>query len=150
MPVTSSPRIYRKKPFFTVEIPGIGSAQFQSCSPLKSKVAKIVHWEGGAMAPSQQPGRSTTDDVVLARGKTSDLDMYTWFKQTVDAAAMVEEPNHEKQVHVVERSRTGKELQRWILAQAWVTEYEGGEWGDADEVAIEKVTLAVRYFELGG
>lgn len=150
MAVFSSPRLYHKKPFFTVEIPGIGSAEFKSVSGLKSTTAKITYWGGGSIAPSQQPGRTTTADVILERGATSDLDMYGWFKQVVDAAAMVAEPTHERPVAVVQRDRRGLELRRWILVQAWPTEYEGGEWGDSDEVTIEKVTLAVRYFELGG
>jgi phage tail-like protein len=151
MAVFSVPRFFHKKFAFTVEIPGIGWAGFRSASGLRVQVAKIQHWEGGALAPNQSPGRVTTPDVTLERGATSDLDLWAWMQQVIDASAMVAEPLHERPVSIVQRDRRGLELRRWTLVAAWPTEFEAGEWdNNADENTIEKVVLAVRYPNLGG
>lgn len=151
MAVFSAPRLFFKKFAFTVEIPGIGWAGFRSCSALSVEVAKIQHWEGGALAPNQAPGRVTTPDITLARGATSDLDVWAWMQQVIDASAMVIEPLHERPVMIVQRDRRGLELRRWLLAQAWPMKFTAGDWDNhADENTIEELVLAVRYPNLGG
>lgn len=153
MPVVGNPRTFHKKFKFIVEIDGVASAGFQSCSELSSEIAKIEYYEGGSLIPQKSPGRVSFADVTLDRGAvTEDSDLYDWYRETAraDANAGDNEPLFKRTLDIVQLDRDGSELRRWRLQGAWIVNFVAAdEWNnDSDENVIESVTLTYDYFEL--
>lgn len=149
--VLGQPRSFYKKFKFVVEIDGFQSAGFRKCSELSVEVAKIEHFEGGALTPQKSPGRLSFADVTLERGATDDLDFYRWFQHVVRMASGLGlvEPQFKRDLDVVQQDRDGRTLRRWTLHGAWPVKYVAGEWDDADENVIESLTLTYDHFDLG-
>ncbi len=151
MAIVGVQRNFYKKFKFVVEIAGIASAGFRSCSDIRIQVAKIEHHEGGSLIPDKQPGRVTVPDVTLARGATNDLDLYTWIQQVVASDSVVVDPEHKRTIDLVQQDRLGQELRRWTLVNAWPIDWKAGDWdNEADENTIEEVILTYDYPILGG
>ncbi len=149
--VFGNPRVFHAKFKFTVEIDEVVRAAFRTCSELSAEIAKIEQSEGGALTPNKSPGRVTFTDITLERGATDDFDLFTWFRQTVNASANVgqDDPTFKRDVDIVQQSRSGAEVRRWNLVQAWPTKFVAGEWdNEADENTIESITLTYDYFDL--
>jgi phage tail-like protein len=150
MAVTGQPRNWLKRFKFIVEIDGIFSSAFSTCSELSAEIAEIEHSEGGVIAPDKSPGRVTVTDLTLERGATSDIDMYLWFKEVANIAANagVVSPNHERTLDVVAQRRDGTTVYRWRCYRCWPKKYMAGDWdNNADETLIESVTLSVHHFD---
>lgn len=144
-------RQYYKKFKFEVEILGVVYAGFQTCSDIRTQVAKIEHHEGGSLIPNKSPGRVTVPDVTLTRGATDDLDLYLWMQEVVAAGSILVEPDFKRTIDIVQRNRRGDELRRWTLVNAWPIDFKAGDWdNDADENTMEEVILAYDYPVLGG
>lgn len=151
MGVIGTPRTFHKRFKFVVEIDGIASAAFQSCSELSVEVAEVDHWEGGAVIPDKTPGRVTFADITLERGATNDRDMWDWLKEVVDASANsgLVDPNYKRNLDIVQQERDGSTLRRWTVSNAWPKKFVGGSWdNNTDETNIESVTLAFDTFDL--
>jgi len=149
--VIGTPRVYHKKFKFLVEIDEVAVAAFRTCSELSAEIAKIEQSEGGALIPNKSPGRVTYTDITLERGATDDFDLFAWFKETVNAAANIglDEPEFKRDLDIVQLSRSGAEVRRWNVVQAWPTKFIAGEWdNEADENTIESVTLTYDFFDL--
>ncbi|KKN72174.1 hypothetical protein LCGC14_0413110 [marine sediment metagenome] len=151
MPIIGGPRSFHDKFKFLVEIDGVLSAAFNKCGELSAEFAKIEYSEGGTLIPNKTPGRMTFADVTLERGVASDLDLFLWFSQTGIASANfgLPEPAYKRDLDIVQKDRDNTTLRRWHLNNAWVLKFVAGEWdNDADEKAIEMVTLTYDFFEL--
>lgn len=151
MGVIGTPRTFHKRFKFVVEIDGIASAGFQSCSELSVEIAKIEHWEGGALTPDKSPGRVTFADITLERGATNDRDMWDWLKEVADASANsgLVDPEYKRNLDIVQQERDGTTLRRWNVSNAWPVKYLGGAWdNNTDETNIESVTLTFDNFDL--
>ena len=144
-------RRFHKRFKFLIEIDGIVSAGFQTCSEIAVEVAKIEHHEGGSLIPHKSPGRVTVPDVTLTRGATSDLDFYEWVKETVALGAILEDDDLKRHFDVVEQNRAGAEVRRWKMFNAFITRWTPGEWdNNVDENTMEKIVLAYDFATLGG
>lgn len=151
MAIFGIPRNFYKKFKFVVEIAGVAHAGFQTCSDIRIQVAKVEHYEGGVLIPSKQPGRVTVPDVTLTRGATDDLDLYLWMQQVVAIGGILEDPDQKRSIDIVQQSRTGAEVRRWTLVNAWPIDWKAGDWDNgADENTIEEIILAYDYPVLGG
>lgn len=142
---------FHKKFKFIVEEAGIPVAAFQKASELSVEAAKIEYFEGGSLTPDKSPGRLTFSDVTLERGVTSDRSLYDWFLQVARAASDTgqNEPDYKRTLDIVQQDRTGTEVRRWRLVNAWPTKYVGGDWdNEADENVIEQATLTYDYFDI--
>lgn len=149
--VVGSARSFFKKFKFVVEIDGVAYAGFQKCSALEAEIAVIEQSEGGALYPDKSPGRIKFTDLTLDRGATEDQDIFSWFKEVVDAASNSgqKDPNYKRNLDVVQQDRDGTSLRRWRVIRAWPNKFSAGEWdNDADENVIESVTLAYDYFDI--
>lgn len=149
-------RTFHHKYKFLVEIEGIRSAAFSKCSELEAEIAKIEHYEGGALRPHKMPGRVTVPDITLERGACVDNDLYKWFKETVDLKRQIgkKDVGHgqvggfRRNFRIIQLDRDDSELRSWIVAGAWPDKMTAGDWdNDADEVVIEKITLSIDWFE---
>lgn len=143
--------VYHKKYKFLVEVDGLGNSGFQKCSELSAEIAVIEQFEGGSLTPNKSPGRVKYTDVTLERGATDNFELWTWFKQTVDAAAGIgdDEPVFKRGVSIVQQSRSGKRIRVWRLTNAWPTKFVAGEWDNtSDENVMESLTLTFETFDL--
>lgn len=150
MAIQGNPRSYHKKFKFLVEVDGFANAGFQKCSELSAEIAKVEYYEGGALIPNKSPGRLSFTDVTLERGATTDLEMYSWFKETAFAASglgLVDE-EYKRDVDIVQLDRDNSELRRWALSKAWPQKFVAGDWdNEADEVVISALTLTFDFFD---
>lgn len=135
---------------FQVQIEDFAHARFQNCSELSAEIAKIEHWEGGALIPYKEPGRMTFTDITLERGVTVNRDLYNWFLETSNAVKNAGRimPRFKRNLDIVQRGRNGSVRRRWTLLNAWPTKFVAGEWAnDDDGVVIESVTLTYDIFK---
>ncbi len=149
--VVGQARSFYKKFKFVVEIDGVAYAGFQKCSALEAEIAVIEQNEGGTLIPDKSPGRVKFSDLTLDRGATDDLDLFTWFKEVVDASANsgLKDPEYKRNLDIVQQDRDGSSLRRWRVTRAWPTKFSAGEWdNDADENVMESITLAYDYFDV--
>ena len=144
-------RQYHKKFKFVVEIAGIAFAGFRSCSDIRIQVATIEQSEGGSLIPNKSPGRVTVPPVTLSRGATDDLDLYLWMQQVVAVGGILEGQAFKRTIDIVQLRRSGSELRRWTLFNAYPIDWKAGDWdNEADENTIEEVILAYDFPTLGG
>lgn len=149
--VIGSPRSFHKKFKFVVQIDGLGSAAFKTCSDIAVEFATVEQYEGGALIPDKSPGRATVDDVTLERGATMDRDLWDWLLDVADLAssAGLIDDQYKRMVDVVQLDRDNSTLRKWRLHNAWAKRVVAGSWdNDADENVIETVVLAYDYPEL--
>ena len=151
MTVIGTPRIFHKRFKFIVEIDGIESAGFRTCSEISVEAAKVEQWEGGKIIPDKTPGRLTFTDITLERGATRDRDLWDWMKEVGNAAsnAGLVDPTYKRNLDVVQQDRDGVTLRRWRIYNAWPTKFVAGDWdNDTDENNIESVALTYDSFDL--
>jgi len=151
MTVIGTPRIFHKRFKFIVEIDGIESAGFRTCSELSVEAAKVEHWEGGKIIPDKTPGRLSFTDITLERGATRDRDFFDWMKEVGNAAsnAGLLDPSYKRNLDIVQQDRDGSTIRRWRVYNAWPTKFVAGDWdNDTDENNIESVSLTYDSFDL--
>ena len=152
MPVIGNPRTFHHKYRFIVEIDGVVSAAFQKMSELSAEVADIQYYEGGSLIPVKSAGRATFADVTLERGAvTEDSDLHDWFIEVLDAVANagLNDPDYKRTLDVVQLDRSGAEIRRYTIYNAYVKQFVAGDWdNESDENVIESVTLTYDFFEL--
>ncbi len=144
-----TPRTFHKKFKFLVEIDGFIVAKFRKCSALEAEIAVIEQSEGGALTPNKSPGRAKFSDITLERGATDNLEMYTWFRQGIDAAANtgLKESELKRNFDIIQLDRDDEELRRWPCTGGFPSKFSGGEWdNEVDENVIESVTIAYDFF----
>jgi phage tail-like protein len=149
--VVGEARSIHKRFKFIVEIDGVASAGFQSCSGLEAELAEMTYWEGGAIIPEKQPTRLTVSDVTLERGAaTGDHDLWNWFSQTADASANagLPSPLFKRNLDIVQMNHDNSVIRRWTIFNAWPKKFVAGEWDNtSDDPTMEQVVLAIDYFE---
>jgi phage tail-like protein len=151
MPVIGKPRHFHTKFRFLVEVDGLGSAAFQSCSELKAEIAKIEYFEGGVIIPNKDPGRMTISDLTIERAATKDIDLYNWFQITSNAALNggLASPLFKRMGAVVQFDRDNRTLRRWRLAGLWPLSFVAGAWdNNSDEFTMEQLVLTFDFFQL--
>lgn len=150
MPVIGEARRFDLKYRFKVQIDGIGSARFKSCSELAATFGEAVLWQGGAMISEKETTRLTFADITLERGASRDIDLWAWFKMGGDAAADIGLPSSATRRHgsITQYDRAGVAVERHDIFDAACKEYSTGDWdNDSDDFRMERVVLSIRFFE---
>lgn len=151
MPTEGAPRIFEDRFSFIVEIDGVASAAFQSCSALEAEIDKVEYREGGRKQPFKSPGLVNYTDITLERGAVADdSDLYDWFEEcaSIVEEAGVVEPEFRRNFDIVVKDRNGTPLKRWRCRSAWVQKFTGGDWdNNASEKTIESVVLTFDSFK---
>ena len=128
---------------FFVEVQGKLLGAFREASGLTSESEKIEYKASGPKGEEiavTQPGRTKYPDIVLKRGMTSNLDMWTWRKEIEEGKFK----DARKNGSIVLYSQTHDEVARWNFENAWPLKVEGpGLNSTANEVAVESLTLTV-------
>lgn len=149
--IIGSPRSFHKRFKFRVEIDGLGSAAFRTCSDIAVEFGEVAHREGGTLIPDKTPGLATVDDVTLERGATMDRDMYDWMLQVANIAANGGEVDYryKRMAELIQYDRDNSVLRRWRLHNCWLKRFVAGAWdNEADENVIETAVLAYDFPEL--
>ena len=128
-------RVYNFKLAFQ---PGITVAHFTEVSGLGAKVNAIKYREGGNNAIVHTlPGYVEYADVTLRYGITNSNELWDWFMSGVNGSVQ------RRNVSIIVLDTDGsRELLRWNLTDAWITEWRGTVLNAmANEVAVESMTL---------
>ncbi len=146
----AQPTNWYKKFKFVIEIDGVASAAFKTCSELRINAETVQYREGGRLNAHKSPGLVEFPPITLERGKTKDFDLYNWFKDTFDSAAGVGQttPDIYRTFDIIQQDRRGNEVERYTVYDAFCQQYGAGDWdNDASEVAMEQVVLEVDRWE---
>lgn len=149
--ILGQPRNYHHRFRFNVEIDGLGSAAFQSCSELKAEISQTEYYEGGSIVPVKEPARMTFPDITLERAATRDADLYRWFESVADASLNggIRSPLFKRNGSIVQYDRDGRVIRRWGLYECWPKSFTAGAWDNtSDEFTMEQVVLSLRFFAL--
>jgi phage tail-like protein len=128
-------RVYNFKLAFQ---PGITVAHFTEVSGLGAKVNAIKYREGGNNAIVRTlPGYVEYADVTLRYGITNSSELWNWFMSGVNGNVQ----RRNASIIILDTDGT-RELIRWNLTNAWVTEWRGTFLNAmTNEVAVESMTL---------
>jgi phage tail-like protein len=112
---------------------------------------------------TKNPGLSRYQPVTLSRGVTESKDLYNWYRLVNDDLALTavanelnrsstiaprQSANFRKEVVIEVLDRAGNVVKRWILFNAWPSNYKSGNDLDSssDEKLVEELTLTYEYF----
>ena len=132
---------------FGVEIQGVVSGYFQEVSGLGSEnevvESKLVN-EKGVEVVLKQPGRLKWENIVLKRGITSNLDIWTWRKMVEDGDIAGSRQNGS----IVMFDQSLGEVARWNFENAWPVKVTGpSPKADSNEIGVEELTVAHEFIE---
>jgi len=127
---------------FKVSIPGLSeSIGFQKVSGLSRERAVVEYKESGYKYTHKMPGNETVGEVTLERGVFRSQEIYNLYRDSLT------NPQFRKTVTVVSLDKDGNSVQRWTLAEAWVSKWEGTDFdAESDDVAVEKLTMQFEYY----
>jgi phage tail-like protein len=123
---------------FRVEIDGITRAGFKNCSGLEVSQNASTYREGTdkSLGMRKLPGLVTSSDVTLARGITSDAELWQWRKKLASGTA------DRRNMSIILVDDAGKDVIRWNLRNCWPTKWTGPSLdATADQIAIETLVI---------
>ena len=130
---------------FAVDIQGAVTGYFTEVSGLGSETEVIEHKvvnEAGVEVVMKVPGRLKWENIVLKRGITSDMQIWTW-------RAMVENGDvsgARKDGSIVMYDQSLTEVARWNFQHAWPVKVTGPSVkSDGNEIGVEELTIAHEY-----
>ncbi len=132
---------------FAVEVQGAVSGYFTECSGLGSEQEIIEHKvvnEKGVEVVMKIPGRLKWENIVLKRGITSDMEIWTWRKQVEDGDVT----SARKNGSIVMYDQALTEVARWNFESAWPVKVTGPQVkSDSNEIGVEELTIAHEYIK---
>ena len=125
---------------FAVDIQGVVTGFFTECSGLGSETEIVEHKvvKDGIEVVMKIPGRLKWENIVLKRGITSNLDIWTWRKQveTGDVAGARRDGS------IVMFDQTLSEVARWNFIRGWPSKVTGPSVkSDSNEIGVEELTI---------
>lgn len=146
----ATPINWYKKYSFIVEVDGVARAAFTTCSELRIKIDTVAYREGGRLHAHKSPGLVEFPPITLGRGVTDDFDLYSWIRDSYDAAAgtgMVT-PDLYRTLDIVQLDRDGSEKERYRVYAAYAAEYAAGDWdNNSNETRMEELVFECDYWE---
>lgn len=132
---------------FSIDIQGVVKGFFTECSGLGSEHEVIEHkvvTDGAQEVIKKIPGRLKWENIVLKRGITANMDMWTWRKQVEDGD--VEGARHDGSVIMYDHTLTP--VAQWDFLRGWPVKVTGPQpKADSNEVGIEEMTIAHEYIK---
>ena len=132
---------------FAVEIQGQVTGYFTECSGLGSENETIEHKvvnSQGVEVVLKIPGRLKWENIVLKRGITSNMDIWTWRQMVVDGDVNGARSNGS----VVMYDQSLSEVARWNFEQAWPVKVTGpSPKADSNEIGVEELTIAHEFIQ---
>lgn len=132
---------------FAIEVQGVIAGYFTECSGLGSENEVIEHKvvnEKGVEVVMKIPGRLKWENIVLKRGITSNMDIWTWRKLVEDGD--VAGARHNGSIVMYDQSLA--EVARWNFENAWPVKVTGpSPKADGNEIGVEELTVAHEFIE---
>jgi phage tail-like protein len=132
---------------FGVDISGAVKGYFTECSGLGSEHEVIEHkviTDKGQEVVLKLPGRLKWENIVLKRGITSNMDMWTWRKQVEDGDLEGARRNGS----IVMYDSKLVEVARWDFERGWPLKVTGPQpKSDSNEIGVEELTIAHEYIK---
>ncbi len=126
---------------FALEVQGIEEATFREASGFESSHDVIEHREtgkGGKQYISKQPGNLKWADIVLKRGVTDSMDLWSWRQQVVDGQLS----QARKSGSVVLYDSMNQPIARFSFVRGWPSKWKGPDVNTTNNaVAIEELTI---------
>ena len=149
---TTNANTYAQEYLFQVEMDGVLSAKFKSCSGIKIEVEIAEISQGGDLLPDIQHGKAKISEITLERGAyfgAGGRDFYDLMQRCVDtltASGEVSE-NLILTFDIIQINRSGAVVQRHRV-NGLIKSYESGDWSDGSDVLIEKIMIQPRRTKL--
>lgn len=146
--ITTNSSTFAQQWLFQVELDGVLSAKFKSCSAIKIDVEIAEIRQGGDLLPDIQHGHGKLSEITLERGAyfgAGGKDFYDLMQRcinTLTAAGDVSE-SLVLNMDIVQLDRAKNPVQRWRI-EGLIKSWESGEWSDSHEVLIEKIVIQPR------
>jgi phage tail-like protein len=132
---------------FALEVQGVVTGYFTEVSGLGSETEVIDHLVMGAnnqQIVKKVPGRLKWENIVLKRGITDQMDIWTWRKSVIDGGV----DNNRHDGSVVMYNQNGTEVARWNFLKAWPAKVSGPQpKSDSNEIGIEEMTIVHEFIE---
>jgi phage tail-like protein len=130
---------------FKVTISGkkaFAKAGFQKVTGLKVKTDVIEYRDGAdkQLTPHKLAGLVKFDPVTFERGMSEDNDMIDWMYQQSKA----NDDGHKVTITISVLDRNGKVAKTWQLLEAWIADYETGDW-DAQGSGISLDRMVIQH-----
>ena len=131
---------------FAVDIQGVVQGFFTECSGLGSETEIVEHKvvKDGVEVVMKIPGRLKWENIVMKRGITSNMDIWTWRKQveTGDVGGARRDGS------IVMFDQTLSEVARWNFIRGWPSKVTGPSVkSDSNEIGVEELTITHEYIE---
>lgn len=124
---------------FLVEIDGVTVAGFSEASGLTSDTNVFEYREGDEALPAttrKLPGLIKVTNIVLKRGYTKDVSLWTWRQTVLDGQVQ----RASGSITLLDDSR--KPVLSWTFTQGWPAKLEGPSLnGKTSEVAVEVLEI---------
>ena len=131
---------------FLVEIDGVSQASFSEVT-IPEITSDPIEYRNGDEGPTVRkiPGLVKYSNIVLKWGMTDSMDLFNWYKATIQDGGIAE---NRKNVSVVLLNEKGEEAARWNFVECWPTKYDAPDTKATDDkVSIERVEIAVEGME---
>lgn len=132
---------------FAVEVQGQVAGYFTEVSGLGSEHEIIEHKvinDKGVEVIMKIPGRLKWENIVLKRGITSNMDIWTWRKKVEDGG--VNDARSDGSVTMFDQTLSA--VAQWQFKRAWPVKVTGPSVkSDSNEIGVEELTLAHEYIE---
>lgn len=145
--VTTNAPVYAQKFRFQVDMDGVTSAAFKSCTGIKVELEIAEILQGGALLPDKQTGKGSLQDITLERGAffgPGARDLYDLLKRAVNTVTASGENDENLNVtfDIVQLLRDGKTVARRHRVVGLVKSFESGDWDDSSDIQVEKIVIA--------
>lgn len=123
---------------FLVNIDGVAASAFSEVSGLEAAIDVVDYRAGNSNLSAEQklPGLTRYSNIVLKRGLTADLSLWTWFNSIVNGNLV------RKDIAITLLDATEKPLLTWRIRKAWPSRWIGPFLNAASsEIAIESLEI---------
>jgi phage tail-like protein len=126
---------------FALEVQGIEEATFMEASGFENSHDVIEHREtgkGGRQFVVKQPGNMKWSDIVLKRGVTDSMELYSWRQQVIDGTM----DEARKDGSIVFYDSRNQEIARYNFVRGWPAKWKSSDVKTTDNSAlVEEITI---------
>lgn len=132
---------------FVVEIDGFQETGFETCDGLEGQGEVIERNEGGARYPHKEPGKASFGNITLARGATTNHEVFEWFNETYPTEGQAKPIDQVKRnVRIIQYNYDGSIMETWEVYGAFPVRSNSGDFdGNANDHRVEELELAIDY-----
>lgn len=123
--------------------------RFAEVSGLRSETEVVEYKEGNIAYTRKIPGKTTFDNIVLAKGIDVDGQMALWHRRVMESITSGSEENIRLDLEISLYDRKHSRIvAQWRVRECWPTSFETEDLsGDAGDVLIQRLELANEFQE---